>query len=338
MQATVTTIIEDIFPESFRKIEMFRPFLKQLAATKALRLQEDLNNAKNVDGDLEEDDKKGVIADFLHDLHEEMQQFVEKLGDEDQFIDIYSQDIEESDIPKETITIPSYRRRKKDKGKGKDKQVNKTARAGGDEKAINPKTGSKVSMTGRVFKTLVKNGLLTEEGEFTEEGQRVYDTLQAKKPRKIPHPERKGGKINLGGDAYKKLLEKGWVFNEETEKWTFKSAEDDEETEEMSEEESPVEAQEDEKTEEETEEMTEEESPEEAQEDKKTEEESETEVEKEEEGPSESKPEKVMIPHPKEGRPLVLNGRGHKSWLKKGWTYNEETKTWSEPEEEETDE
>jgi len=326
MQATVTAVIEDIFPESFRKIEMFRPFLKQLAATKALKLQEDLNNARNNDGDLEEDDKRGVVADFLHDIHEEMQQFVEKLEDEDRFIDTYSQDIEESDIPKETITIPSYRRRKNDKGKGKNKQVDKTAKAIGDGKAINPKTGSKVSMTGRVFKALVKNGLLTEEGEFTEDGQRVYDTFQANKPRKIPHPERKGGKINLGGDAYKKLLNKGWGFNEETNEWVFK---DDEETEEMTDEESPEEAQEGEEIEKE---KKEEESSEEAQEGE------EIEKEKEEEGPSESKPEKIMIPHPKDGRSLVLNGRGYKNWLKKGWSYNEETKTWSEPEEEEMDE
>lgn len=313
MQATVTTVIEDIFPESFRKIEMFRPFCKQLAATTALKLQEDLNNAKNAEGELDEDDKKGVIADFLHELHGEMQGFVEKIGDEEHFIDTYSQDIEESDVPKETIAIPSYRRSKKeDKGKGKGKKTNKEVV--GDDKTINPKSGSKVSMAGRVFKTLVKDGLLTEEGKFTEEGQRIYDTMQAKKPKKVPHPERKGGKINFNGDAYKKLLEKGWSFDIITREWTFESVEDDEETEEMSEE-----AQ-DEKTEEATEEEDETQSPEEP--------------EKEEEGPSEPKPEKSTIPHPTGGRPLVYNGRGHKKYLGLGWTYDEETSEWTEPENE----
>jgi len=226
-------VIKNILPVTFQEAELYEPFCEQVAALHAAKLQADLMNAEPEGNeekktiDLDEEDKEEIVRDFLWELYSGLKIGLgEKPDEKSKFIDEFYGGLVEETYRRETISIPVYNcklsKRKGGKTKGKEN-------ASSGEKVVNPLSGNKVSVDGRLFKTLVKDGLLSESGEMTEEGVKSYNEVLAKRPKKIDHPTRKG-KIAMGGKAYQTLLEQKYFYNEETEKWSCPNKEEDEES------------------------------------------------------------------------------------------------------------
>ena len=370
MQSAINNVVKSLFPEAFQEIPMYEPFINQLTANAMNKLREELTPREGEKA-YDEDDKQGIMNNFVYEMRKEVS---DGLGEEEAFSKKHLPMFENLTIPKNDVVFPVYRvRLSKKTGGGK---KNKKKKADLEEsKAINPKTGSKVSVTGRVFKMLVKEGLLTQKGKFTEEGQDIHDAMQSKKPKKIVHPTRNGGKINLGGAAFKKLLKEGWSYDEESDIWTD-DREDQEATEELEssaflEDPLPEEgsstssvlkpvaprliivqdpnssatvhlttsgftSQEEEKPQEEE---AEEEKPQEVEAEPKG---KEPEVEERllTKGPRKGEPanpEKKTSSHPTRNRRIILGGRAFKKLHKEGWTYNEDEDTWLKNEDEDAE-
>nr|QBK91961.1 MAG: hypothetical protein LCPAC304_03040 [Pithovirus LCPAC304] len=228
MQSAIYNVVTSLFPEAFQEIPMYEPFINQLTANAMNKLREELTPREGEKA-YDEDDKQGIMNNFVYEMRKEVS---DGLGEEEAFSKKHLPMFENLTIPKNDVVVPVYRVRLSKKTGGKKNKKRKAVLE--ESKAINPRTGSKVSMKGRVFRVLVKEGLLTQEGKFTEEGQDAYDTMQSKKPKKIVHPSRAGGKINLGGTAFKTLVKEGWSYDEESNKWTDER-EDQEATEEIEE-------------------------------------------------------------------------------------------------------
>ncbi len=351
MQSAIRNVVMSLFPEAFQEIPMYEPFINQLTANAMNKLREELTPREGEE-EYDEDDKKGIMNNFVYEMRKEVS---DGLGEEEAFSKKHLPMFESLTVPENDVIFPVYRVRLSHKTGGKKMKKRKAGLK--ESKAINPKTGSKVSMTGRVFKMLVKEDLLTKEGKFTEGGQDVFDTLQSKKPKKIVHPSRKGGKINLGGAAFKKLLKEGWSYNEESEIWT----DDQEVTEEIEDlqgfEPAPEEGSSSssgskpvaprliivkDPNSSATVHLTtsgftsqEEEKPQEAE----AEEEKPQEVEAEPKGKepeAEVEPKKTSS-HPTRNRRIILGGRAFKKLLKEGRTYNEDEDTWSKNEDEDAE-
>lgn len=368
-------VIKCILPTVFQEADLFEPFCEQVAALQAAKLQKYLMDAEPEDAegkdtiDLDEENKEEIIRDFLWELYSDFKKGIQETPDEKcRFVNDFAVDLVDETYAKEPINIPVYnctlsKHKGGKKGKGK-----KKASDSDETKVINPLTGSKVTVDGRLFKTLVKDGLLMESGEMTGDGVEAYNKVLEKRPKKISHPLRKG-EINLGGKAYKNLLEEGYFYNQETEEWSCPDKEEeeteDEETEDMGlneEEEEETEEEEDEESEgeglneeeEETEETEEEEEDEKTEEEESedkdvewTEEEKKTEEKEEkEEKETEEKEEKEeevaqpkkrkgrkpaeKIPHPKsKSRQIAKGGVAHQNLEQDGWIYNDEEGTWS---------
>jgi len=287
------SVIKTLLPDTFEEAQLYEPFCEQVAALHAVKLQADLMNAEMGGNEekkiieLDEEDKEEIIKDFLWVLYSSVKTKLREKPDEtSKFLDDFYEEIAKETYSKEVINVPVYnyslsKRKGGLKGKGK-KVVSKSSGL----KVINPLTGSKIGVDGRLFNTLVKNGLLFESGEMTEEGLKSYNKIPAKRKR-IDNPIRKG-KINMGGKAYQTLLDQGYFYNEKTEQWIYpkeeaeeEAEEAEEEAEEETEEAEEVEAEDTEDTEEEAEET--EEAEEEAEEAEEETEEAEEEAEEAEE-------------------------------------------------------
>ena len=320
MISVIASIIKDVLPKSFQKADLFEPFCEQVAALQAAKLQKYLLNAESEGEEgkdtiqIDEEVKQETIRDFLYELYDDVMKGIkEETSDDSLFVDEASDILNDLEsFAKKPIVIPIYNcslsKRKGGKGKGNKKSSNDM------DKVINPLTGNKITVDGRLYKKLIVDGFLTEDGEMTEEGREKYDDVLAKKPKKIAHPKRKGGKINLGGKAYKSLLEEGYFYNEETETWI--EPPEDEDTEKME-----SESSEESDASEDSEESDASEEPEE----------SDASEEKEIEKKSIKKQRKISekVPHPEiKNRQIVKNGKVYQRYLDEGWLYDEEEGVW----------
>ena len=314
MSAVFEEMLDSILPDSVKQGELYTQWLAEVSALMEKQLFADLQNCED------EEDKNGAKKDFVYDFWTQLSTYTE-----DEFQAKYSEQLQNVEI--EDVKVPTF----------------KTSNTETPEKIVNPRTGNKIKFGGRLFKTLVKDGLLHGDGTFTENGQTIFEEYEAKKAPKIPHPTRKGGTIVLDGKKFNELIGDGWVYDAEEKTWTEPEKEESEE------------ASEKEESEEASEEVDEE-SSEESSEDSSEDSDSDSEKLEEEEPKSSrkaprknskkspkqsprsspekpSEEEKEMVPHPtRKGRELVKGGRGFNAFLKRDWKYDDETKTWEKPE------
>lgn len=282
MTTVFNAIIEYFSPEDSKEGQLFGPYRDEASAILTQKLQEQLNSCTD------EEDKQGAITDYLYDLYKKVTGKTE-----DAFVDEFSEALFKSDLD-EPVKVPKF----------EVKRVGKTPVKPTSDKVINPSTGCKVAFGGRAFKRLLKEGLINEDGTYTEEGQSIWDETLEKRPAKIAHPIRKNGKINLGGDAYKKFCSQGWTYNEDAQEWTGPDGE------EGSSEPEPTASKPRSKP------------------SKKT---SESSNEGSEGGSSEEPSKKEVVPHPTRNKAtLVMGGRGYKKFISQGWTYDEDAQEWSQ--------
>ena len=317
MNSVILPIIKSVLPDAFQEADLFEPFCEQVAALQAAKLQKYLLNAedeRNEEEDtiqLDDEVKQETIRDFLYELYDDLMKGIkEETSDNNLFVVEASDTLSGLDVfTKETVIIPIYNcSLSKKKGGKKGKSKGKKSTSSNSDKVINPLSGNRVTVDGRIYKKLIKDGYLTEEGEMTDEGREKYNEVLAKRPKKIAHPKRKG-EINLGGEAYKKLLKEGYFYNEETEIWTEPpkeeaTEEEDEATEEM-----------------------------ELEDKEGSQKESEEQEEKKKTPTKKQRKVSEKIPHPEhKNRQIAKNGKAHKRYLDEGWVYDEEEGTWSKDE------
>lgn len=308
MSTVFSHLIDSIMPNSVKEGKVYKAFLDEASTLMQQALFEELEGC-------EVDDVEGIKSNYIYDFYKKLTE-----TPEEDFIREYSDQLKEIEIKQ--AEIPQY------------KIVNLAANSKGKsisgEKVINPSSGIKVGFGGRAFKRLVKEGLINQDGTYTEVGQSHYDEMLKKKPQKIVHPTRKNGKINLGGKAYNDFISKGWIYDAENEEWQEPIVEEEGSTDsnEIHEER-------------ELEEVTDKES--------ETEEESSQEVvdvvdfscediheepPKNDDNSKKSKKEEVSVketvPHPtRKGKTLIRDGRGFKNYISKGWLYDPETQEWT---------
>lgn len=308
MSAVFEEILDSILPDSVKQGKLYSRWLAEAVALMEKQLFADLQNCED------EEDKNGAKKDFVYDFWTQLSTYTE-----DEFQAKYSEQLQNVEI--EDVKVPTF----------------KTSNTETPEKIVNPRTGNKIKFGGRLFKTLVKDGLLHGDGTFTENGQTIFEEYEAKKAPKIPHPTRKGGTIVLDGKKFNELIDDGWVYDAEEKTWTEPEKEESEEasSEEVDEdkiEESSEESSEDSDSDSESEKSEEEEPKSSRKAPRKNPKKSPKQSPRSSpEKPSEE--EKEMVPHPtRKGRELVKGGRGFNAFLKKDWKYDDETKTWEKPE------
>lgn len=312
MSSVIQEMLDSILPESVKQGKLYGDWIVEASALMEKQLYADLQNCED------EEDKNGAVKDFVYDFWTQLS------VSEDEFQATFSDQLQNVEI--EDVKVPTF----------------KTSNTETPEKIVNPRTGNKIKFGGRLFKTLVKDGLLHGDGTYTENGQTIFEEYEAKKAPKIPHPTRKGGTIVLDGKKFNELINEGWVYDAEEKTWTEPEKEESEEaseevdedkTEEASEETDSEKSEEEDKTEEADSEKSEEEEPKSS---RKAPRKNSKKSPKQSPRSSPEKPseeEKEMVPHPtRKGRELVKGGRGFNAFLKKDWKYDDETKTWEKPE------
>lgn len=308
MSTVFSHLIDSIMPNSVKEGKVYKAFLDEASTLMQQALFEELEGC-------EVDDVEGIKSNYIYDFYKKL---TEK--PEEDFIREYSDQLKEIEIKQ--AEIPQY--------KIVNLAANSKGKAISGEKVINPSSGIKVGFGGRAFKRLVKEGLINQDGTYTEVGQSHYDEMLKKKPQKIVHPTRKNGKINLGGKAYNDFISKGWIYDAENKEWQEPIVEeegstDSNETHEEGELEEVVDKESE--TEEESEQETSttsttscEDIPEEPP--------------KKDDNSKKSKKEEVSVketvPHPtRKGKTLIRDGRGFKNYISKGWLYDSETQEWT---------
>lgn len=305
MSAVFEEMLDSILPDSVKQGKLYSQWLAEAVALMERQLFADLQNCED------EEDKNGAKKDFVYDFWTQLSAYTE-----DEFQATFSKQLQHIEI--EDVKVPTF----------------KTSNTETPEKIVNPRTGNKIKFGGRLFKTLVKDGLLHGDGTLTENGQTIFEEYEAKKAPKIPHPTRKGGTIVLDGRKFNELIDDGWVYDAEEKTWTEPEKEESEEASEEVDEDKTEEASEEssEDSDSDSEKLEEEEPKSSRKAPRKNSKKSPKQSPRSSpEKPSEE--EKEMVPHPtRKGRELVKGGRGFNAFLKKDWKYDDETKTWEKPE------
>lgn len=309
MSTVFSHLIDSIMPNSVKEGKVYKAFLDEASTLMQQALFEELK-------DCEVDDVEGIKSNCIYDFYKKL---TEK--PEEDFIQEYSDQLKEIEIKQ--VEIPQY--------KIINLAANSKGKAISGEKVINPSSGIKVGFGGRAFKRLLKEGLINQDGTYTEVGQSHYDEMLKKRPQKIVHPTRKNGKINLGGKAYNDFLSKGWIYDAENKEWQEPIEEgstDSNEIHEKGELEEEV-ADKESETEEGSEQETSTTSCEDIHEEPPKKDNSKK-SKKEEVSPEDQTPVKETVPHPtRKGKTLIRDGRGYKNYISKGWVYNPETQEWT---------
>jgi hypothetical protein len=226
MQKQVRECVVSKLLTPFKEVPLYGPFCDQVSAMLASKMHKSLEGVSTAEEDyleVADEDLEESIKNVLYEIYESFKKVLnEDALEESPFVEEAGDTLIESldDIPSKPISMPQYT---VTKGKGKGKTT--PTILDGPAKVLNPKTGvmvvriGKDGKLGRTFKKLMEEGLVNEDGSFTEDGKRLDEEREAAKPKKVPHPTRKGGEIVLNGKAFKALIEKGYTFDEDSEEW-----------------------------------------------------------------------------------------------------------------------